>query len=187
MVERAGVTLGRANIQQAPPKQADTWLKDLQLVRRFLAMDRLPPANRRSKMLIAAAPDALASNVARVFLFSGGPSKEGAALRDKLLSLFPERSEALHWSAHVELVEKKLDRAAALLDAAMAVGPVEPEMHYDLACVRSLRGDTKGALEQLELALRAGYRNWDWIDKDPDLAATRADRGFPAVLGSYGR
>jgi len=186
-VERAGVTIGRAMIPQSPPKQADTWLRDLQLVRRFLAMDRLPPANRRAKVLLAAAPDAFASNVARVFLFSGGPSKEGAALRDKLLALFPERSEALHWAAHVELVEKKLDAAAALLDAAMAVGPVEPEMHYDLACVRSLRGDSKGALEQLELALSTGYRNWDWIDKDPDLAAARADRGFPALLGAHGR
>ncbi len=186
-VERAGVMLGRETMPQSPPKQPDTWLRDLQLVRRFLAMNRLAPAGRRSKSLVASAPDALASNVARLFLFSSGPSKEGAALRDRLLSHFPERSEALHWAAHVELVEKKLDAAAALLDAAMAVGPVEPEMHYDLACVRSLLGDPKGALEELERALGAGYRNWDWIDKDPDLAAARADRGFPALLGAHGR
>ena len=186
-VERAGVTLGRATMPQVPPTHPDSWLRDLQLVRRFLAMSRTTPAGRRSKMLIEAAPDALASNLARVFLFSSGPSKEGAALRDKLLARFPERSEALHWAAHVELVEKKLDAAAALLDAAMAVGPVEPEMHYDLACVRSLRGDPKGALEELERALGAGYRNWEWIDKDPDLATARADRGFPALLGAHGR
>jgi len=60
-------------------------------------------------------------------------------------------------------------------------------VHYDLACVRSLRGDPKGALDELDKALAAGYRNWDWIDKDPDLAATRADRGFPALLGKHGR
>ncbi len=186
-VEAAGVTLGGATIPQSPPNQPDAWLRDLQLVRRFLAMDHLPPANRRSKILVAAAPDALASNVARVFLLSSGPSKEGAALRDKLLARFPERSEALHWAAHVELLEKNLDAAAALFEAAMAVGPVEPEMHYDLACVRSLRGDPKGALEELERAIGAGYRNWDWIDKDPDLLAVRADRGFPALLGAHGR
>ncbi len=60
-------------------------------------------------------------------------------------------------------------------------------MYYDLACARSLRGDPKGALEALDRALGAGYRNWDWIDKDPDLAATRADRGFPGLLGAHGR
>jgi hypothetical protein len=186
-VERAGITLGRATPPESPPKQPEVWLRDLQLVRRFLGLDRLAPAGRRSKLLLQAAPDALASNVARAYFFISGPSKEGAALRDKLLARFPERSEALHWAAHVELVDKKLDAAAALLDAAMAVGPVEPEMHYDLACVRSLRGDPKGALEELERALNAGYRNWDWIDKDPDLAAARADRGFPALLGAHGR
>ena len=186
-VERAGITLGRATIPESPPKQPEAWLRDLQLVRRFLGMDHLAPAGRRSKQLVEAAPDAFASNVARAYFFISEPSKEGATLRDKLLARFPERSEALHWAAHVELVDKRLDAAAALLDAAIAVGPVEPEMHYDLACVRSLRGDPKGAMEELERALGAGYRNWDWIDKDPDLAAARADRGFPALLGAHGR
>jgi hypothetical protein len=60
-------------------------------------------------------------------------------------------------------------------------------MHYDLACVRSIRGDLDGALAELDRALTAGYRNWDWIDKDPDLVAIRADRRFPELLRTHGR
>jgi hypothetical protein len=186
-VERAGVTMGQGRAPNQPAKHAEAWLRDLQLVRRFLGMNRPPPAWRRSKKLIEAEPDELASLLARIFLAITSESAEETALRDKLLARYPERSEALHWAAHVELASKKLDAAGALLEAAIAVGPVEPEMHYDLACVRSLQGDAKRGLEELDRALNAGYRSWDWIDKDPDLAAVRGDRGFSALLGAHGR
>ena len=185
-IERAGLRLGTPSAQ-VPPKDPDTWLRDLQLVRRFDGADRPGLAARRSKILMEGAPDALASLVTRLYFFTTMPSKEGPALRSKLLARYPSRSDALHWAAHVSLVDKQYDGAAALLEAAMEVGPVEPEMYYDLACVRSLRGDSKGALAELDRALAAGYRNWDWIDKDPDLSAARADAGFPALLRTHGR
>lgn len=185
-VSRAGVTLGTSS---APviPKAIDSWLRDLQLVRRYDGGDRPGLAARQSKILFEAAPDALASLVTRIFFFAFQPSKEASALQAKILAHFPERSDALHWAAHVSLSDKHYEAAEALLDAAMAAGPVEPEMYYDLACVRALREDPKGALVQLDHALGAGYRNWDWIDKDPDLSSVRSDPGFPALLRTHGR
>jgi hypothetical protein len=185
-VERAGLKLGRSS---APvlPKKPEEWLRDLQIVRRFESIERPALAARRSKILLEGAPDALASLVTRIYFFVAQPNKIAPELQRKLLARFPERSDALHWAAHASLVEKNYAAAEALFDAAMAVGPVEPEMRYDVACVRSLRGDTQGALAELDRALAAGYRNWDWIDKDPDLAAMRADAGFPALLRTHGR
>jgi tetratricopeptide (TPR) repeat protein len=185
-VDQAGLKLGNSS---APvlPKDADGWLRDLQLVRRLDGAEKVGLATRRSRVLLAGAPDALASLVTRTSLFTSQPNKEAPMLEEKLLARFPERSDALHWAAHVSLLEKRYESAEALLDAAMAVGPIEPEMYYDLACVRALRGDPKGALAQLDRALVAGYRNWDWIDKDPDLSAARADAGFPALLRTHGR
>ena len=185
-VEHAGLKLG-AKTSMVMPKHPDEWLRELQVVRRLAGAVRQGMATRRSKMLLEGAPGTLASLVTRAFFFSTQASKEGPELRTKLLALYPERSDALHWASHMSLVETQYDAASALLEAAMAVGPIEPEMHYDLACVRSLRGDAKGALTALGNALAAGYRNWDWIDKDPDLANARADAGFPALLRTHGR
>ena len=185
-VLHAGVKLGTSSAPSMP-KDRDTWLCDLQLVRRFAGGDRPLLAARRSKLLIEGAPDALASLVTRIYFFTGGPNKVAPSLQGRLLAHFPARSEALHWSAHVSLIDQRYELADALLDAAIAVGPVEPEMYYDSACVRSLRGDPKAALAQLDRALSAGYKNWDWIDKDPDLVATRADAGFPELLRAHGR
>jgi len=185
-VERAGLKLG--NPSPAPaPKNPDAWLRDLQVIRRFDGGDRPRLGAQSSKKLLEAAPESVAALIARIYFFVTVSNKVDPALRDKLLLRYPDRSDALHWAAHVSLGEKHYDAAAALFDAAMAVGPIEPEMHYDLACVRSLRGDPKGALDELGRALTAGYRNWDWIDKDPDLSAMRADAGFPALLRTHGR
>jgi hypothetical protein len=185
-VERTGVKLGTP-APQAPVKKPAPWLYDLQVVRRLLGGERTGVAARRSKLLIDAEPHALASLVTRIFFFITEPSANGVALKDELLARYPERSDALHWAAHISIVDKKNEEAAALLDAAMAIGPVEPEMYYDRACVRSLLGDPNGALSDLERALTAGYRNWDWIDKDPDLSGLRADPRFPAFLRTHGR
>jgi hypothetical protein len=185
-VERAGVKLGRSSPPVIPAKP-DTWLRDLQNVRRFESGERSGIAARRSKLLYEAAPEALASILTRLYFFAAQSGTVGSELRDKLLAHFPDRSDALHWSAHRFLFEKRYEAGQALLEAAMAVGPVEPEMHYDLACARSLRGDAPGALAELTRALEAGYKNWDWIDKDPDLANARADAGFAELLRAHGR
>ncbi|HEX4825668.1 MAG TPA: sulfatase-like hydrolase/transferase [Candidatus Polarisedimenticolaceae bacterium] len=186
-IAHAGLTVGKDYVPVAAGGSSEAFLRNLQLVRRFLNVNRPKLAARHSRDMLQQSPDALAALITRAFFFSSAPGGEGPAILDKFLKLYPNRSDALHWAAHLELVQKRYEQAAALLDAAIAVGPVEPEMHYDLACVRSSRGDVAGALAALDHALGAGYRNWDWIDKDPDLAAVRADRGFPALLRTHGR
>jgi hypothetical protein len=186
-VERAGLKLGRSPTTAAPPKDADAWLGQLQIARRYFGLQRPRLAGRASLDLLEAAPESLPALLMRLFVLSRAPSEELSELRDRLLASHPDRSEALHWSAHVALLVQNLDAAAALLDAAIAVGPVEPEMRYDRACVHALAGEVKQALAELELALAAGYRNWDWIDKDPELAAVRTDPEFSALLRTHGR
>lgn len=169
------------------PKDRDRWLLDLELARRFLGVDRPLLSSWRSKLILDGEPDGVAPLVTRAYFLTVNPRKDGPAVRAKLLALYPDRSDALHWGAHLFLVDKKLDEAATLFEAAREVGPVEVEMLYDLACVRSLQGRAKDALTELDAALNAGYRNWDWIDKDPDLAHARSDPGFPELLRSHGR
>ncbi len=89
--------------------------------------------------------------------------------------------------AHTAFMAKQYAKAELLLGAAMEIGPVEPELFYDLACVRALQGDKPGALARLREAVDAGYRDWDNIEKDPDLASIRSDPGYADVLRSHGR
>jgi hypothetical protein len=182
----AGLKLGTSS-PQVSVKTPDPWLHDLQLVRRLLGGERTGLAARGSKRMIDAEPNALASLVTRIYFFTTEPSAQGTALQQALLARYPDRSDGLHWASHVSMAERKYDQASALLDAAISVGPVEPEMYYDRACVRSLQGDPQGALADLDRALSAGYRNWDWIDKDPDLSTLRARREFPEFLQKHGR
>jgi arylsulfatase A-like enzyme len=186
-IAHAGLKLGAVTSPAVPSKDVDAWLADLQLMRVFFGIDRPRPAMRRTKALLDASPDALPALTGRLYALVSSQSPERETLRDRLLARYPARSEALHWSAHVSIAEKKTDEAGALLDAAVAVGPVEPEMRYDLACVDSLRGNLGAALKNLDAALSSGYRNWDWIDKDPDLVALRASPGFVDLLRAHGR
>ena len=49
------------------------------------------------------------------------------------------------------------------------------DVWYNLACSCSLLGQVDGALEALKQAIKCGYREWHWMDNDPDLANVRAD------------
>jgi len=186
-VERLGFKLGPSGAAGGMPKDVDPWLRDLQVVRGFMSHLRPRLAARSAQHLLDASPDSVTALVTRLVILSATPSEEARALRDRLLARYPDRSDALHWSAHVSLLDLNYDRAAALLDAAIAVGPVEPEMYYDRACVYVLAGDQKSALAELDTAIRAGYRNWDWFDKDPDLAALRTNPAFVELLRTHGR
>jgi hypothetical protein len=186
-VEHERLKLGHPTSPAARPADVDAWLNDLMIVRRFLSMKRPTLAGRSSKRLLKDAPESFAALVTRLYVLSSAWSDELVEVRDKLLALYPERAETLHWAAHVSAVGFDPAAAGALLDAAIAVGPVEPEIYYDRACAHALRGETGPALATLETAIKAGFRNWDWIDKDPDLAKLREKPEFAELMKAHGR
>ncbi len=56
--------------------------------------------------------------------------------------------------------------------------PKNPLVFYNLACSYSLTGELDRALEALDQALRLGYRDFNWLAKDPDLKKLRANPAF---------
>ena len=56
--------------------------------------------------------------------------------------------------------------------------PQNPLVFYNLACSYSLAGELGQAAGALEKALQLGYRDFDWLAKDPDLKPLRADTVF---------
>jgi dienelactone hydrolase len=53
---------------------------------------------------------------------------------------------------------------------------------YDLACFRATAGDRKSALDTLRAAVKKGFRDVDSIEKDPDLASLREEKGYREIV-----
>jgi tetratricopeptide (TPR) repeat protein len=66
----------------------------------------------------------------------------------------------------------KVDERLARLE------PSNPLVFYNLACSYSLSGEMDHAAEALEKALQLGYRDFDWLARDPDLKRLRSHVAF---------
>lgn len=52
---------------------------------------------------------------------------------------------------------------------------------YNMACIEAQRGDVALAISHLSQAIDAGFADFDWISRDPDLDPLRADPLFRAL------
>ena len=66
----------------------------------------------------------------------------------------------------------KVDELLARLE------PSNPMVFYNLACSYSLSGEMDHAVDALEKALQLGYRDFDWLARDPDLKKLRSHVAF---------
>ncbi|MDY7108863.1 MAG: PDZ domain-containing protein [Planctomycetota bacterium] len=73
-------------------------------------------------------------------------------------------------------------RAANLLEEHLKRWPDDPDMIYNLACAYCRLGEAEKAGEALLRAVRAGFRDFEHMRTDPDLAAIRGEELFQAIL-----
>ncbi len=59
--------------------------------------------------------------------------------------------------------------------------PNDPLAHYNLACSYSLTEQFDMAISALEQAFVHGYRDFEWLERDPDLKALRKHPLFHQV------
>ena len=62
--------------------------------------------------------------------------------------------------------------------------PIMGGVWYNLACLRSLRGDTDGAVDAFKQALGYGWNDYAYTMNDPDLKTAREDPRFMALAES---
>lgn len=70
----------------------------------------------------------------------------------------------------------KMDRRLVKLQ------PENPTAHYNLACSLALLKRKSDALDELRLAVQLGYRDFDWMQQDPDLEAIKKHPEFLRLL-----
>ncbi len=96
--------------------------------------------------------------------------------------MHPDDARALYLRGQI-LVE--IGRAEEGLDSgarALALAPGDPYIAYGMACIHARLGRTDDALRELEVAVGAGFRHREWIEKDPDLDVLRDHPRFAALL-----
>jgi tetratricopeptide (TPR) repeat protein len=60
--------------------------------------------------------------------------------------------------------------------------PQDPVVHYNLACSYSLLGIIDEAIQSLENAIKLGYNDFEYIDKDKDLENVKNDDRYLNLL-----
>ena len=115
----------------------------------------------------------------------------------------PEEAEDLDFE--IEFYERVIERSPDSVDVLMALGDDytkagryreglaidlklaklrsnDPVVHYNLACSYSLLGQVDEALETLRRAIALGYRDFNHMQRDPDLENVRRDPRYLALL-----
>ena len=84
-----------------------------------------------------------------------------------------------------DLAANDLARAASNLEQYLERHPCDAMMLYNLACVRSLIGDSEGALASLDRAFAAGYHDLERAATDDDLASLRGSEELQRLISTY--
>jgi len=81
------------------------------------------------------------------------------------------------------LIHSDPQRAAEVLAEGLALHPLAPGLHYNLACLHAVAGRREDALACLRRAIELGAEAAEWARSDQDLASLREDPEFQALVG----
>lgn len=76
----------------------------------------------------------------------------------------------------------KMEQAKQEMAKALELSSGDPRTLYSAACFYAMRGEIQPALETFKQALEAGYMNYEWIKRDPDLDNIRNERDFVELM-----
>ncbi len=101
---------------------------------------------------------------------------------EQQLELVPEDVRARILLAANHAVFRNEPAAVRELQIALALRPNDSNILYNAACVYALFERKPEALDMLRKTKAAGFTNWDWISRDPDLACLHDDPEFHRLL-----
>ena len=105
-----------------------------------------------------------------------------AGISAAFLRANPDSREALEMLGHALT---RAGRHSEALDVDRRLVQLQPDnafAHYNLACSLSNMGNVEEALGALETALKLGYDDLSFMEKDPDLARVRRDPRYRRLL-----
>ncbi len=103
----------------------------------------------------------------------------------KAHSLQPEAMYVVIQLGNLAAIQKRFDLARDYYGKAEAKGWKSPEIAYQLACVESMAGRREASLYWLEKALQRGYRDYNNLVNNEELANISNDPNFDYLLQSF--
>lgn len=96
----------------------------------------------------------------------------------------PRDGAAVPTTAEIErlLLARRFAEAHEAIDLRIAAGDPDPLLRYNDACALAQLGRLAEAESRLMDALKAGFRDFDAMEEDPDLEPVRASRTYEAIM-----
>jgi len=107
---------------------------------------------------------------------AGTPDAAGAFERTERAFAVSRRADSAYRAKAYPLAAELYAQAAPDFDP--------PTGHYNAACANALAGRTDEAVRHIELAIRAGYRGVDQMQRDDDLASLRDGAQWPRLVSA---
>ena len=98
------------------------------------------------------------------------------------LTRHPDDARAHVFYAMDLAVAKQLDKAKLEADKAIKLNPTDLLMIYNVACFYSVMNEKKMAIEAIRKAIDAGYKAYDWMERDVDLDNIRNEPEFIELM-----
>jgi len=85
--------------------------------------------------------------------------------------------------AHIYTKVGQIDAGLKIDRKLVRLEPEDPTAHYNLACSLCLKGRKTEAVKVLRAAISLGYKDFHWMQHDPDLNEIHQYPGFKQLLG----
>ena len=103
-------------------------------------------------------------------------------LFEKVIAREPDHVEALMTLGNNYTIRGQYAEGLAIDLRLSSLRPRDPLVHYNLACSYSLLGSAEEAIGSLETAVALGYRDFEFLQRDPDLDPIRGDARFKRLV-----
>lgn len=84
--------------------------------------------------------------------------------------------------AHLYTKTGQIDEGLKMDRKLVRLQPDDPTTHYNLACSLALKGRKADALKVLRTAITLGYKDFNWMQHDPDLVCLQNYSPYKKLL-----
>ena len=148
-------------------------------IREYEEASRVRPEDYQSPLLVAQSYEDLGHpDLAKVCRL------RGVAIAEAHLRMMPDDARALYMGANGLVALGEVEKGLEWAKRAVGMGPDDPMLLYNVACIFSMANRVDEALGYIEAAVAHGMRLRGWLEHDSNLDNIRDTPRFQAVMAS---
>jgi TolB-like protein len=148
-----------------------------QAIREYEEASRVRPEDYQSPLLVAQSYEDLGhADLAKMSRL------RGVAIAEAHLKMTPDDARALYMGANGLVALGEVEKGLEWARRAVGMGPDDPMLLYNVACIFSLANHVDEALDYVEASVANGMRFRGWLEHDSNLDNIRHTPRFQAVM-----